>query len=167
MEEKINRKISDYGVAGYNETRADAIKQVDHAWQRPIRRFNVPTEYHRRSDQQTDANLTERIQRKLERIIIPKLEFREATIREAIEFLKKKSIELDIDSERRPERGQYRPQARSAVAAAAAAPCPKPMPAGVPGIPGLEPAPAMPAMPAAGRSDGHGQSRRTPASPFR
>ena len=41
---------------------------------------------------------TERIRRKLERIIIPKLEFREATIREAIEFLKKKSQELDVDS---------------------------------------------------------------------
>lgn len=35
------------------------------------------------------------VRRKLERIIIPKLELREATIREAIDFLKKKSVELD------------------------------------------------------------------------
>jgi len=35
---------------------------------------------------------------RLERIIIPKLEFRETTIREAIDFLKKKSTELDADA---------------------------------------------------------------------
>ncbi len=38
------------------------------------------------------------VYRKLDRIIIPKLEFREATIREAVEFLKMKSVELDTDS---------------------------------------------------------------------
>lgn len=38
------------------------------------------------------------IRRKLERIIIPKIELREATIREAIDFLKKKAVELDADS---------------------------------------------------------------------
>ncbi len=40
--EKVDRTISDYGVAAYNETRADAVKQVELAWQRPIRRFNLP-----------------------------------------------------------------------------------------------------------------------------
>jgi len=39
-----------------------------------------------------------KIQRKLERIIIPKLEFKEATLREAVDFLKKKSVELDTQS---------------------------------------------------------------------
>jgi general secretion pathway protein D len=41
---------------------------------------------------------TSAIRRKLERIIIPKLEFREATVREAVEFLKEKSAEVDVDS---------------------------------------------------------------------
>ena len=41
---------------------------------------------------------TARIQRKLERIIIPKLELKEATIREAVDYLKRKSIELDTES---------------------------------------------------------------------
>ena len=40
----------------------------------------------------------EAVRRKLERINIPRLEFREATIREAIDFLQKKSFELDADS---------------------------------------------------------------------
>ena len=40
---------------------------------------------------------TAAIQRKLERIIIPRLEFKEATIREAVDYLKRKSVELDSD----------------------------------------------------------------------
>ncbi|HEY3840375.1 MAG TPA: hypothetical protein VGL72_27575, partial [Bryobacteraceae bacterium] len=49
------------------------------------------------SANQTAAS-TDTIRRKLERIIIPKLEFREATVSEALEFLKKRSVELDDDS---------------------------------------------------------------------
>jgi autotransporter-associated beta strand protein len=44
MEKRVDRKMSDYGVRGYNEARADAIKQVDIAWARPIRRLSSPTE---------------------------------------------------------------------------------------------------------------------------
>jgi general secretion pathway protein D len=148
MQEKIDRKISDYGVAAYNETRADAMKQVDLAWQRPIRRFNLPTEIPV-TEQRTDAGLTERIRRKLERIIIPKLEFREATIREAIEFLKKKSVELDVDSPA-GDKGVNIVLKLETTGGAAPTGLPEAPPPGVPGIPGLEPAPAaVPAMPAA------------------
>ena len=97
FEEKVDRALSDYGVAAYNETRADAIAKTDMAWARPIRRFSAPTGNRGRHDPHPEVS-TERIRRKLERIVIPKLEFREATIREAIEFLKKKSQELDVDS---------------------------------------------------------------------
>ena len=48
--------------------------------------------------ERSESGQTERIQRKLERIIIPKLEFREATLREAVDFLKKKSGDLDVES---------------------------------------------------------------------
>ncbi|HSI11020.1 MAG TPA: hypothetical protein VK961_03200, partial [Chthoniobacter sp.] len=41
---------------------------------------------------------TSRIRQKLERIVIPKLEFREATIQEAIDYLSQQSIELDTES---------------------------------------------------------------------
>ena len=41
---------------------------------------------------------TDLLRRRLERIIIPKLEFREATVQEALDFLKKKSVELDDES---------------------------------------------------------------------
>ena len=85
MEEKIDRAKSDFSVTGYNETRARAISQTDAAWANPVRRFNVdPSE-----------EGTSKIQRKLQRIIIPRLEFKEATLRESIDFLKRKSVELD------------------------------------------------------------------------
>ena len=97
MQEKIDRAESDYGVEGYNETRAAWMKQIDLAWQKPVVRYED-----RKQDiiiqDKSDANRLSRIQHKLATIIIPKLEFREATIREAVDFLKKKSQELDIDS---------------------------------------------------------------------
>jgi len=97
MEERIDRKISDYGIAAYNQTRADMIRQIDVAWQRPIRKFNAAIEIIDENSKRSPAQ-TEWINRKLDSIIIPKLEFRGATIREAIEFLRKKSAELDVDS---------------------------------------------------------------------
>ena len=46
---------------------------------------------------EVDSGRAGKLESKLERTIIPTVEFREATIPEAIEFLKKKSIELDPD----------------------------------------------------------------------
>ena len=88
MEEKINRAKSDFDVSAYNETRARAVKGAEAAWANPVRRFNVDAK---------DVGGMSKIQRKLERIIIPKLEFKEATISEALSFLRKKSVELDPD----------------------------------------------------------------------
>jgi len=147
MQEIINRKISDYGVAAYNETRSDNIRQVDLAWQRPIRRFSLPTEIPV-TEGRTDAGNSERIRRKLDRIIIPKLEFREATIREAVDFLKKKSQELDIDSAP-GDKGVNIVLKLEGSGGGAPGGLPEAAPAGVPGIPGLDPTPAAPAMPAA------------------
>ncbi len=149
--EKVDRAMSDYGVAAYNQTRADAIKQVDLAWQRPLRRYNVQTDVITVGP--TESSRTERIQRKLERIIIPKLEFREATIREAIEFLKKKSVELDTESPA-GEKGVNIVLKLDAGAGGGGALPEAPIGApAIPGIPGLEPAapaaPALPGIPAA------------------
>jgi len=145
FEEKIDRALSDYGVAAYNETRADAIAKTDMAWARPIRRFNAPVEIDVQNASPQAS--TERIRRKLERIVIPKLEFREATIREAIDFLKKKSVELD-DFSPAGEKGVNivlkldASNGGGGGAGAGAAPA-----AAIPGIPGLDAAPA--AAPAA------------------
>ncbi len=70
---KSTAPLSDYGVAAYNETRADAIAKTDMAWARPIRRFNARARSWSKTRRPQAS--TERIRRKLERIVIPKLEF--------------------------------------------------------------------------------------------
>lgn len=92
LDEKIDRAAADYGVSAYNETRSDSIAKADIAWARPVRRFNAPSEV---VSSEANPNL---IRQKLNSIIIPKVEFREATVREAIDFLKKKSVEFDDKS---------------------------------------------------------------------
>ncbi len=52
----------------------------------------------------TDA-ASARLRQKLNAIIIPRLEFREATIKEALDFLKQKSIELDTEEPDAAKRG--------------------------------------------------------------
>lgn len=142
FEEKIDNALSDYGVAAYGETRAAAIAETDMAWARPVRRFNAPQEIVVQ-DARPEAS-TERILRKLERIILPKVEFREATIREAIDFLKKKSAELDVNAPA-GEKG-VNIVLKLEGAAGSTAPAAGAAAAGVPGIPGLEaPAGAAPA----------------------
>lgn len=96
FEEKIDRALSDYGVASFNETRANPIASTDMAWARPIRRFNnssAPL-----TDGVSSVASTDRIRKKLDSIIIPKVEFHDATVREAIDLLKKKSVEFDDKS---------------------------------------------------------------------
>jgi len=146
FEEKIDRALSDYGVAAYNETRADAIAKTDMAWARPVRRFNAPTEIV--VENTSPQASTERIRRKLERIILPKLEFREATIREAIDFLKHKSVELD-DFSPPGEKGVnivLKLEGGGTAPAPAGVPAPA---AAIPGIPGLDNGAAAPGAAAA------------------
>lgn len=97
LQERIDRAESDYGVAAYNETRASQMSQLDLAWAKPVRKYELNKAVVVEAETSV-ANRTERIQRKLERLIIPKLDFKEATIREAVDFLKRKSQELDAES---------------------------------------------------------------------
>lgn len=93
-QERVNLARSNYQVQAYNMTRSQALWEVEKAWERPIRKFGLKgpdtVATHR-----TDIRGTEYIQNKLNSIIIPRIEFREATVREAIDFLKQKSRELD------------------------------------------------------------------------
>ncbi len=93
--EQVNGAKSQYYNNAYNETRARMLWLVDRAWERPVRRFV--------SERSTSANAglknggrdTAAITAKLNRIIIPKIDLRETSVREAIEFLKQRSRDLD------------------------------------------------------------------------
>ena len=104
FQEKVNKAIDDYGIISYDEARSRAVRNVDKAWANPIRRFNLPTGTIVETTA-TGPSRSDMITRKLERIVIPKLELKDATIREAVDFLKKKSVELDTTEPNPANRG--------------------------------------------------------------
>lgn len=159
LQEEINKKRTEYAIEGYNHTRSYAMWQLTKEWDRPVRRFGEATSTVIEQNV-TTSGLTQALQRKLDRIIIPKLELREATIREAIEFLKTKSVALDTTETDPAHRGvnivlkmdSFAGGGGDAPAAAAPGPV-------VPVIPGLEAVPgAAPgaAAPALGGAPGGG-----------
>ena len=137
FEEKISRAKSDFDVVAYNHARANAIEQTDKAWAVPVRRFNVDPSLGVIVEPSRDPGNIAKITRKLERIIIPKLEFKEATIREAVDYLKRKSIELDPDDPKTGVNIVLKLEGGASVAVPDAAGAPP-----VSAIPGLDAAPA-------------------------
>ena len=89
------KAADDYGVAQYNHTRAKQVADTDVAWAMPVSKFNIES-----TPASSDASTadTAEIRHKLETIIIPKIDFHEVTVREALDLLKKKSVELDASS---------------------------------------------------------------------
>ena len=155
MEEKIDRAKSDYNVTAYNETRARAMQRVDQAWQNPVRKFNISQGGTIIEQTQKGPSNIEKILKKLEKTIIPMLVFKEATIREAVEYLKKKSVELDpVDEPKTGVNIVLKLEAGPSVGVPdAGAP-----PPAVPGIPGLDAAPPPPVEPGKGAPAGFGGS---------
>ena len=97
-QEKINNTKSKYGVEAYNETRSRQLWEVEKAWEEPVRQYGrtvgpISDTFAR------DAGGTARITNKLNSIIIPRVEFRDATIREAIDFLREQAAENDPSPE--------------------------------------------------------------------
>lgn len=81
----------------YDAARSQALWEVTKEWERPFRRFDRKAVV-RKSDEKTNAPSTVAISRKLNGIILPKVDFKESTVREAIEFLVKKSKDLDPEN---------------------------------------------------------------------
>jgi len=93
-EERINLTKTHYGEEAYNETRSRQLWQVQKGWEEPVRKYGESVGPI--TDAFTkDATGTARITNKLNTIIIPKIEFRDASIREAIEFLRQQAAEND------------------------------------------------------------------------
>jgi general secretion pathway protein D len=143
-EEKVNLARDNAALAGYNEARSRAMWRLDLAWSNPVRKFGARDSFVIENNSSAAAG-TQRIQTKLNQIIIPRLEFREASIREAVDYLRKRSVELDNTG--------IEPRGVNIVLKLESAPgvaLPTPEPAAAPQIPGLEPIPgAAPAAPAA------------------
>jgi general secretion pathway protein D len=95
--EEVNLARSRVADAAYNDTRAGMITEVDKAWETPIRRAELGPAAVLEQPVLT-ARGTQSINRKLDDIVIPRLNFTDATVREAIEYLRSVSAQQDPDT---------------------------------------------------------------------
>ncbi len=93
--ERISTQKSKYYESAYNETRSRMLWQVTRAWERPVPRVDGRDTTLASQSRNIDSTSTEAISAKLNRIIIPKIDLRDTTIREAVDFLKQVSRQLD------------------------------------------------------------------------
>lgn len=123
--ERVAAIKSDYYRAAYDHTRAELLMQVDEAWelQVPMEAPDLTTGQGRRDAQDTGvAYITE----KLRRIVIPRIDFEDTTVEEAIAFLRQRAAELDTLELDPAKKGVNfvvrRPRAAAATADAGLAP---------------------------------------------
>jgi general secretion pathway protein D len=86
-----------YYDSAYNETRSRMLWQVEKAWERPKRRFNDARATDSAAGQE-ERRGTELMIARLNRIIVPKIDFRDATVRQAVGFLQQQSRTLEADA---------------------------------------------------------------------
>lgn len=102
--ERVNRRRQEYASAAYNESRAEMLNQVRRGWELPVRRYD--TQAAAIIEQPAiDTRGTASINRKLDEIIIPRIDFRDATVREALEFLRQRAAALDTTEPDPAKRG--------------------------------------------------------------
>ena len=92
--EQVNNARIKYQETAYSETRGDMVRQVNKAWELPVHKFDI-TASQIIDQPQIDTRGTASINRKLDEIIIPKIDFRDATVREALDFIKQRAASLD------------------------------------------------------------------------
>ena len=148
-QEQLDHTKYKYGVEAYNETRARSLWEVEKGWEKPVR------EYGRTVGPETGAygrevSGTARITNKLNTIIIPRVEFRDASVREAIDFLREQAVENDPSPE--GKRGVDIVLRMTPLGQVAPPPVPV-APAAGPGA-AASPAPAAPAAPAGAPAGG-------------
>ena len=91
--ENVNLAKQKYYHEARNETRARMLWQVEKGWELPVPKYANGKDTI--STSRTDLSRNEAIIAKLNRIIIPRLDFRETSIKEAVDFLRQASRKLD------------------------------------------------------------------------
>src|SRR5262249_3408402 len=94
-QEKIDNTKYQYGEEAYNETRARQLWQVEEAWQQPVRKYGAVGPVADNKGRGGELRGTAQMTNRLNSIIIPHIEFRDTTIREAIDFLREQAAEND------------------------------------------------------------------------
>ncbi len=92
--EQINNARANYAKAAYNESRSAMLTEVSKAWELPVTKFTEgPTSMIEQPA--ITARATEGIQEKLDNIKIPSIEFNDASLRVALDNLRRRAAELD------------------------------------------------------------------------
>src|SRR5262249_15411257 len=94
-QERIDNTKYQYGEEAYNETRARQLWKVEEAWQQPVRKYGAVGPAADNKGRGIETRGTAQMTNKLNSIIIPHVEFRDTTIREAIDFLREQAAEND------------------------------------------------------------------------
>src|SRR5256886_6491004 len=94
-QEKIDNTKYQYGEEAYNETRARHMWKVESAWQQPVRKYGAVGPVADNKGRGGELRGTAQMSNKLNGIIIPHVEFRDTSIREAIDFLREQAAEND------------------------------------------------------------------------
>ena len=85
------RKIADRRYSSYEDktsaSRADMLADVEKAWSPPLREALLPQEEEQEGEVSEEARKIEQLRQKLQDIIIPELDFREANIKDVVNFL--------------------------------------------------------------------------------
>jgi general secretion pathway protein D len=92
--ERISVAKTDYYRAAYDHTRAELLSQVDQAWELSVP-AEPPTFDQSSGNRETTGSGVAYITEKLRRIVIPRIDFEDTTVEEAIDFLRLRSAELD------------------------------------------------------------------------
>src|SRR5437899_850442 len=93
-QERIDNTKYQYGEEAYNESRARQMWKVEEAWQQPVRKYGVVGPV-AGAPGRGELRGTAQMTNKLNTIIIPHIEFRDTSIREAIDFLREQAAEND------------------------------------------------------------------------
>ena len=100
--EKIKSDRTNYSTTSFNDSRGDLLAKVTKAWESPVKKFTTDA-YTIVEQPQLSTRSTQAVSGKLDSIRIPRLDLTDATIREALDFIKKRARELD-DSEADPDK---------------------------------------------------------------
>lgn len=101
--EKCSAIKSDYYRAAFDQTRARMLMEVDKAWELAVPPVN--NDNNAIIDGPGEVSRSVSIAAKLQQIVIPVVDFNNTTVEEAIDFLRIRSIELDLGTLDEKEKG--------------------------------------------------------------
>jgi len=94
-QEEVERHRTEYYDTAYDQTRSKALAEVAAGWETPVENMDLGDTIGLVSSAEIAESGNVLIEQKLNRIIIPSLEFRDARLVDVIDFLIAKSQELD------------------------------------------------------------------------